>query len=273
MMEESVSEWGQVIALKAIAQLPLRQPLLKVFATAQSSHLSRQLAASSVSGDFNYQSQRLALVPFTKRQIGSIAASALHRESSLAAKYSRPRFINHPVAQGLEHKVQKPFVSVLLLTAASTFTAWYVYRITNQKLALQAQVREYADQLQSEQHAKAAIVSSQVKIFTLAGATEQDISAKVFWDTENQSCLIYLKHLPATRIEQYFQLWFYTKDCRFIKSKSFHSGEDAVEVHVQIPKQQMNELERVLVSVESTIEVTGPRQFPAGQIIIKGMLR
>ena len=231
MMEETLAEWGQVIALKTPSQLPLRHPLLKVFASATPPHFLQRLAATDEIGDFSQRSQGLGLVPFAKRQLSIIVSSALHRDS-LAVNYSHPRFIDHPETQEAEHKAHNPIVPVLLLTAMSTFTAWYVYRLTSQKLDLQTQVREYADQLQYEKQAKTAIVSAQVKIFTLAGANEHDVSAKVFWDTENQSCLIYLNHLPKTTAEQYFQLWFYTKDDRFVKSKGFQSEGGAVELNI-----------------------------------------
>lgn len=259
MMEESFAEWGKVIAIGTSSQLPLPSPLLKVFVTTANQSLTHSLetARSIVQG--------LSLIPLPSAQ----RPAKPFCESTIAVNYFHPRIIEPSIRADDETKHPKPVVPLLIMTAVSTFTAWYIYRLTGQKLELQAQVKNYSERLQHEVNSKAALTSSKIKIFTLQGVKDEAVSAKIFWDTENNTCLVYLNHLPQTTPDQFFQLWFYTKDESFIKSRDFQTDRGMAELNIQIPAHDGKELDRMLVSVENTREY----EFPTGKILAKGMIR
>lgn len=269
-MEEPFSEWGEVFVLGAPSPLPYRNPLLKVFITPPS------LPATFPSPTSPYKTgeqprslpPERALVPFTRGLLREEFFSSVGNES-LTLNYSHPRFIEHPVPPEPIAQRQKPIVSILLLTAASTFTAWYVYRLTGQKLELQTQIKNYVDTLRHEKQAKAALISPQIKIITLEGSTADAVAAKIFWDTKGNSCLMYLNRLPPAAPDQYFQLWFLTTDQKFVKAKDFRAENRAAEFSVRLPQDGIEKLAYVLVSLESSEQ----NPFPEGPILVKGLFR
>lgn len=265
-MDESISEWGKVFVLGTSTPLPLPTPLLKVFITSQPTHATNPpKEAKAKSANW---AQSLALRPFAK-PLWQETFAAAGRTTALALNYSHPRLIEHIETETLDAKRHKPVVPVLLLTAVSTFTAWYIYRLTGQKLDLQSQVKSYAETLRQEKQTRASLTAPQIKVFTIEGSTQEAVSAKIFWDTENHSCLIYLNHLPKTAPDQYFQLWFLTKDAQFLKAKSFRPETSTAEIYSQLPPASVGQVEHVVVSQESL----GLHNFPEGRILVKGLWR
>ncbi len=261
-MEESINEWGKVFVLGSSMPLPLPTPVLKVFATTSRSAYPQK---SALGAEHSF-SPGLALLPFS-RNLWPKPFASRRSDTALTVKYAHPKVIEHPERKAALPQHQNPVLPVLLLTAVSTFTAWYIYHLTGQKLALQSQVKSFAETLGQEQQARAWLTAPQIKILTLEGKTEPPVSAKFFWDTEKHSCLIYLRHLPQAGAGQYFQLWFLTKEDQFILAKSFSAENGTAELFLRLPAEQPEELEYVLVSLERA----GQHRFPEGEILVKGL--
>lgn len=267
MMEESISEWGKVFALNLPAQPIRRTLLLKVFTT------SRPFCPPSTSGGQAEAAPATSLAQSLMRQalppvLRRAAFLTTTRSQALALNYPHPRVIDPPARQEPSRTVHKPLVPALLLTAVSTFTGWYIYRVTGQKLDLQTQVMSYAESLQQEKLARVSLTSPQIKILTLEEGSAGGVSAKIFWNPAHRTCRIYLAHLPPTAPHQFFQLWFYSAEKRFLRASRFSAESGAAELSLQLPTTGGEKLERVLVSVESATHYP----FPEGQILVKGVL-
>lgn len=261
-MEESISEWGKVIVLGAQSPLPLPTPLLKVFgvslAVRQKKNTNDKIpTVCRPSLQLSFYSQLI------RRKQERFSRSA----NSLAVNFSHPRIIEHHETNKIDSQPAKPIIPALLLTTISTLTALYIYRLTGQKLELQTRVQSYTESLVQEKQARASLTAPQVKVFSLQGNARDGVSAKFFWDTEHKACLIYLNQLPQAGPNQYFQLWFLTKENKFVRAQSFRAETGTAELSIRLPTEMTEKLEYVLVSQETTTN----SPFPEGPILVKGL--
>lgn len=266
-MEENIAEWGKVFVLGLPVQPPRRTLLLKIFTPARparplSSSHTRTAVAQAIPLSQSLARQAL---PLRLRRASLVAVKEVE---ALVTNYLHPRVIDPPLAEETTPATYKPLVPALLLTAVSGFTAWYVYRVTGQQLHLQTQVRNYAESLQQEKLARISLTAPQTQILTFEGNTPDGVQAKIFWQPESQTCQVYLHHLPTLTPQQFFQFWFFSKDERFLRARSFSAENGAAELNVQLPATSRGQLQRFLVSVEANARLS----FPEGQILVKGRL-
>jgi hypothetical protein len=265
MMEETSSEWGQVIVLDAPAPSFPPNPLLKVFLPSAGLSATAPAQSNHSGGQPDCPQQALALLPRAQ----SFLLRARDKQQALTPLYSHPRYVEHPSPPTPSSLPQTRRFSLLLLTAISTFTACYVYRLTGQKLELQTQVKNYLETLSYEKQARSALISPNIKIITLPGNVAGEVTAKIFWDTKSNACLVYLYHLPQAAPDQYFQLWFLTSEGKFVKAKSFRGENGSAELSLQLPAEEQVKREFLLLSLERSRHIA----FPEGQILVKGLLR
>lgn len=263
MMEDSLAEWGKVIVLDLPAQPIHRTLLLKLFTAARPPHRAdgRPPQAAPV-GSLALSLARQALPQSLRPLFPTLGKEAL------AVPYTHPHVIDAEITTEPSRPAHKPLVPTLLLTAVSSFAAWYIYRVTGQKLDLQTQVKSYAESLQQEKQVRSSLTGPQVKVLALEGMTAGGVTAKIFWNAETQACWVYLDHLPPLTPPQFFQLWFFSKDERFLRARQFAAANGAAELNIQLPPASRGNMEHILVSVESSEKYS----FPEGKILVKGRL-
>ena len=266
MKEENVREWGIIHPLGSLAfttdgqttteSSPTPENLIYHFTSTFAFRRSEARAPST-----------LALVPAIKRcspfEVGSEESN-----QALTFNYGHPRFIEYPEEEIVPPRTTRPVFSILL-AAVSVFTVWYIYHLTEQQLRLQTANNQYIETLSQEQQAKAELLAPHIKVLAFRELERSTVSAKVFWDTTNQTIQIYLAELPQAAANETFQLWYFTKAAKFIPVTSFKAVNGEAGMKIKIPGDHLTQVERIIVSLEPP----GNYPFPVGQILLRGLLR
>jgi hypothetical protein len=266
MKEENVREWGKIHPLGSLAfqsdcpttieTSPTPENLIYRFTSKFALRQSDRPALSDV-----------ALMPIP-RPIDPIDTILQDSAQALTLNYSHPRFIEYPEEEIVIKRTTRPVFSILLATM-SVFTVWYIYHLTDQRLQLQTQNNQYLETISQEQQAKAEMVAPQVKVLAFQELERSTVAAKLFWDTTNQTIQIYLTHLPTSAPDETFQLWYFTKDSKFLPVTTFQATDGEAAMKIKMPREDLVQVERIIVSLEPP----GKYPFPVGQILLRGLLR
>jgi hypothetical protein len=268
MREENVREWGKVLLLGSVpfrtdgpmvtTTSPTPPNLTYSFTPALPAHELVSVPPPPTSTSYSLIPLSCKFDPFD----ASAAAS-----QALALKYGHPRIIEHE-DKTLPARHLPKLVLPFLLTTFSVFAIWYIYRVTGQQLQLQAEIKSYLETLAQEKQARAGLVAPQTKVIALRGGEKDVVEAKLFWDTNNQTGQVFLSHLPQAAPNQVFQLWYFTKEAKFVRVKAFQAVNGTAELQLQLPSATFAQLERVIVSLETP----GDYPFPVGKILLRGYL-
>ncbi len=270
MLEENIREWGEVYTLGALpiktqpdfAQkpaLPLLKPEYSFASATYQITYEPELAADD--------SEALALAgwSFPAQQMTVVGPQ---NSQALAVLYPVQRIIESPVEEDLARPPKKiaPF---LLIAAFAIFAIWQVYHLTWERINLRNLVDSMRTSLSQREQENQVLAAPTTKVIHLQDFTGGSAEAKLFWDTNNHVCLVYLNNLPQISRNQDFQLWYFTSDARFISVKIFKAEQGKIELRTEIPAKIAPQIERVIVSLESQ----GGSPFPLGPILLRGSLR
>ncbi len=266
MKEENVREWGIIHPLGSLAfdtecptateTSPTPENLIYRFTSTFALRHSERRTLSNV-----------ALMPVLRR-VDPIDTSFQESTQALTFNYGHPRFIEYPEEEIIVKRTTRPVFSILLATM-SVFTVWYIYHLTDQRLQLQTQNSQYLQTISQEQQAKAEMLSPQVKVLAFREMERSTVAAKLFWDTTNQTIQIYLTHLPTAAPDEIFQLWYFTKDSKFLPVTTFKAADGEAAMKIKMPREDLTQVERIIVSLEPP----GKYPFPVGQILLRGLLQ
>ena len=266
MLEENIREWGEVYTLGALpiktqpdfAQKPALPLLNPEYSFASATHqitYEPELEA----GD----SEALALAGW------SFPAQPMSVESqALAVLYPVQRIIESPVEEDLSRPAKK-IAPCLLIAAFAIFAIWQVYHLTWERINLRNLIDSMSTSLSQREQENQVLAAPTTKVIHLQNSSGGSAEAKLFWDTNNQVCLVYLNNLPQISRDQDFQLWYFTRDAKFISAKVFKAEQGKIELRTEIPAKIAPGIERVIVSLESQ----GGSPFPLGPILLRGSLR
>ena len=266
MKEENVREWGIIHPLGSLAfttdcqttseSSPTPENLIYHFTSTFALRRPEERAPST-----------LSLVPVVQH-FEPIDVCAEESPQALAFNYGHPRFIEYPEEEIVSKRTARPVFSILLATM-SVFTVWYIYHLTDQRLKLQTENTQYLETISQEQQMKAGLLSPHIKVLAFHELERSTVSAKLFWDTTNQTIQVYLAHLPQAAAEEAFQLWYFTKESKFIPVTTFKATNGEAAMKVKITRENLMQVERIIVSLEPP----GKYPFPVGQILLRGLLQ
>lgn len=270
MKEENVREWGMIHPLGSLAfstecqtttgSTPTPENLIYHFTSPFSLHRPEVITP-----------QFSTLNAFTNH-LDSIEAGLGNQCQALAINYGHPRFIEYPIEYSKDETVAsrtiRPMFPILLAFVFS-FVVWYIYQLTTRQIQLQSENNHYAETLLQEKQVAAELVAPDIKVLTFQDSNFSEVTAKVFWDTSKQSCQIYIDHLPQTDAKEEFKLWYFTKSSKFILATNFKGVNGSAAFKVKLPGNQIEEIDRIIVSKEPP----GEYPFPVGKILLRGTLR
>ncbi len=262
MKEENVREWGIIHPLGSLAFITNCQttcsptPENLIYHFTSTGTLRRPAARAPTT---------LALVP--AKRFEPFEVSSEEATQALTFNYGHPRFIEYPAEEVVVKRTTRPVFSILL-AALSVFTVWYIYHLTDQRLKLQAANNQYLETISQQQQAKAELLAPHIKVLAFQELERSAVSVKLFWDTTNQAIQVYLAHLPQAAPNEAFQLWYFTKDSKFIPVTTFKAVNGEAAMRIKIPRENLLQVERIIVSLEPP----GNYPFPVGQILLRGLL-
>ena len=266
MKEEHVREWGVIHPLGSLAfttdglttteNSPTPENLIYHF----TSTFARRRPAPTAPSSLVQLPIAECFKPMEVSFEGATQALALH--------YGHPRFIEYPEEEVIVKRTTRPIFSILLATV-SVFIVWYIYYLTDQRLQLQTANNQYLETISQEQQAKAELLAPNIKVLAFQELERSTVAAKLFWDTTNQTIQVFLSHLPPAAPDEAFQLWYFTKDSKFIPVTTFKAAHGEAAMKIKIPREHLTQVERIIVSLEPP----GNYPFPVGQILLRGLLR
>jgi Anti-sigma-K factor rskA len=263
MKEENVREWGKIHPLGSLAFQPDCPTTIETSPTPENL-IYRFTTTFALRQTERRTLSNVALMPVPK-PIDTIFQDSAQ---ALTFNYGHPRFIEYPEEEIIIKRTPRPVFSILLATM-SVFTVWYIYHLTDQRLQLESQNHQYLETISQEQQAKAEMLAPQVKVLAFRELERSTVAAKLFWDTTNQTIQIYLTHLPTAAPDETFQLWYFTKDSKFLPVTAFKAADGEAAMKIKMPREDLTQVERIIVSLEPP----GKYPFPVGQILLRGLLR
>lgn len=266
MKEENVREWGIIHPLGTVAFTSTKPTITESSPTPE--NLTYHFASTFTlrTPDRSVPSN-MALMPLTPR-FEYFEPTAEVTSQALTLNYGHPRFIEYPEEEIVTKRSSRPVFSFLVATV-SIFTICYVYYLTDLKLQWQAEKTQYLETISQEQEAKAKLLAPHIKVLAFQELGRSTVTAKLFWDTNNQTIQLFLAQLPTAAPDEFFQLWYFTKEARFIPVTTFRAAAGEAAINVKIPREYLTQIERIIVSLEPP----GKYPFPVGKILLRGLLR
>jgi Anti-sigma-K factor rskA len=158
--------------------------------------------------------------------------------------------------------------ATFLLTFTSGYLLWRNNQLQNENnmLALEnVRVKDENDRVRDEVR---EIVSPATKIVAMAGQESPEASAKVVWDTNRQTWVIYIFNLPPPPTDKQYQLWYVKKDAK-ISAAVFDTnplGETVLKLDLPA------DVTSGLAATAVTLEPRGGSKQPTSKLYLVGAI-
>jgi anti-sigma-K factor RskA len=151
--------------------------------------------------------------------------------------------------------------ATVLLSLTSGYLLW-------QNMRLHGERNDLARELDKARNEVKEIVSPTTKVLAMAGEASPQASAKLVWDTKQQTWVIYIYNLPEPPTDKDYQLWYLTSDAK-ISAAVFRPDPDGQsKLVLSLPPEVVKNLAAAAV----TLEPKGGSQQPTGNIFLKGAI-
>jgi Anti-sigma-K factor rskA len=151
--------------------------------------------------------------------------------------------------------------ATVLLTFSSGYLLWRNYELQNENSQLARENERVRDEVRE-------IVSPATKIVMMAGKETPQASAKVVWDTNRQTWVIYIFNLPPPPTDKQYQLW-YVKGNDKISAAVFDTDPLGEKVlRLELPPDVVNGLAATAI----TLEPRGGSQQPTSNLYLVGAI-
>jgi Anti-sigma-K factor rskA len=133
--------------------------------------------------------------------------------------------------------------ATVLLTLTSGYLLWRNYQLRNENRLLAVENERVKNEVRE-------IVSPATKIVAMAGKEAPEASAKVVWDTNRQTWVIYIFNLPPPPTDKQYQLWYVTGDAK-VSAAVFDTNPTGEKVlKLDLPPDVVNGLAATAVTLE-----------------------
>jgi hypothetical protein len=151
--------------------------------------------------------------------------------------------------------------ATVLLTLTSGYLLW-------QNIRLHGERNDLARELDRARNEVKEIISPTTRVLTMAGDADPQASAKLVWDTKQQTWVIYFYNLPEPPSDKEYQLWYLTSDSQ-ISAAVFRPDPDGQsKLVLTLPADVIKNLAAAAV----TLEPKGGSPKPTGKISLKGAI-
>jgi hypothetical protein len=133
--------------------------------------------------------------------------------------------------------------ATVLLTFTSGYLLWRNYHLQNENRLLAQENERVNNQVRE-------IVSPATKIVAMAGKEAPEASAKVVWDTNRQTWVIYIFNLPPPPTDKQYQLWYVKKDAKISAAVFDPEPTGETVLKLDLPPDVVNGLAATAVTLE-----------------------
>lgn len=166
--------------------------------------------------------------------------------------------------------------ATVLLALTSGFFFWRQQQAISERNVLakkfdelQLESARKTNQLTEVQGKLDHITSPITKVISMVGDAEPKASAKLVWDTNNQTWVIYIHNLPPPPSDKDYQLWYVTKDAAKISAEIFRTDlRGRVDLQLKLPSDLVNGLAATAV----TLEPKGGSPQPTSNLYLKAAI-
>jgi hypothetical protein len=151
--------------------------------------------------------------------------------------------------------------ATVLLSLTTGYLFWQNTKLSSERNDLARELDEVRGRVRE-------FILPTTKVIAMSGEETPQASAKLVWDTKQQTWVIYIYNLPAPPTDKDYQLWYVTKDAK-ISAAVFRTNEQGeYELKLTLPPEVVNGLAATAV----TLEPKGGSQQPTGNIFLKGAI-
>jgi hypothetical protein len=152
--------------------------------------------------------------------------------------------------------------ATILLTFTSGYLLWRNYQLRNENSQLAGEIQRKDDELRE-------IVSPATKIVAMAAGKETpQASAKVVWDTDRQTWVIYIFNLPPPPTDKQYQLWYVKGDAKISAAVFDTEPTGETVLRLDLPPDVVNGLAATAV----TLEPKGGSPQPTSDLYLVGKI-
>jgi Anti-sigma-K factor rskA len=158
--------------------------------------------------------------------------------------------------------------ATVLLTFTSGYLLWRNYQLHNENSLLANENSQLTSENERVKNEVREIVSPATKIVAMAGKEAPQASAKVVWDTNRQTWVIYIFNLPPPPTDKQYQLWYVKGDAK-ISAAVFDTdplGEKVLKL--DLPPDVVSGLAATAV----TLEPRGGSKQPTSDLYLVGAI-
>jgi hypothetical protein len=147
--------------------------------------------------------------------------------------------------------------ATVLLTLSSGYLLWKYLSVSQERDTLVRELRSLEDRFNH-------YISPDTRWISMSGEAVPQASAKVIWDTNQQTWVIYIFNLPPPPVDKVYQLWYVTKDAK-VSSATFENDK---VIKLTLPPQVVSGLAATAVTLEPK---PGSKQ-PTGKFYLKAAI-
>ncbi len=152
--------------------------------------------------------------------------------------------------------------ATVLLTFASGYLLW-------QNMKINQENRELAERIKKAEEDRDKIISPLTRVIGLFGKEgAPQASAKLVWDTNLQTWVIYILNLPEAPNDKDYQLWYVTNDAKISAAVFRPQPDGSYKLELSLPP----DVVKGLAATAVTLEPKGGSPQPTGQFYLMGSI-
>lgn len=157
-------------------------------------------------------------------------------------------------------------IAILMLLAETVYLLEFNKQARLQAILQEKQIQTLKEQVKQKQQVISSIGTSR-RLIVLDSQLVSKASGKAFWDTNQNTWLIYISNLPNAPKGREYQLWFITDEQEVISGGMFQTDVNGC---VQLPLATPHKCQRSIREVAISLEPEGGSETPRGAIYLSG---
>jgi anti-sigma-K factor RskA len=158
-------------------------------------------------------------------------------------------------------------LAILMLLAETVYLLEFNKQARLQATLQEKQIQTLKEQIKQKQQVISSIGTSR-RLIVLDSKLVSKASGKAFWDTNQNTWLIYISNLPNAPKGREYQLWFITDDQEVISGGMFQTDNNGC---VQLPLATPHKCQSIR-EVAISLEPEGGSETPRGAIYLLGQV-